>query len=365
MCAEVAQHWVFLEPKPSSSPTRMLSQPTSALAGTLEVLSCAVVPTPLEMLHDTSDSTTQSDSHARRRRRLPGSRAQRELLDSAGFALQWNRGFTAFHLGEEADHGNGSSDSAPDAAKPRRQCLRLHIGGEAHASLHTSVNVGDDFQAVIPPHLDPAPCSREAGALLSPREVELQLAHDTARRLTVGACGFEDEAAERYLPEPDDLPDKLVLDVPPPTAAGLAAAQPWWMGAKHICVTCGRCFKTKHGCAIHTLRFCKGPQEPPALDASEPRGPVAKKRGRKPKNAAAEVPGEGGGGGTWEMEDVYQVECLVSMRVVVVRGKRRKQYLVRWEGYSDKHNTWEDQDRILDDDLIDDFEKRNGKTTKR
>ena len=55
--------------------------------------------------------------------------------------------------------------------------------------------------------------------------------------------------------------------------------------------------------------------------------------------------------------DVFVVEKLLGERYYGTGAKRRKQYLVRWEGYSDSENTWEDVDYILDDDLIDEYRR--------
>jgi hypothetical protein len=55
--------------------------------------------------------------------------------------------------------------------------------------------------------------------------------------------------------------------------------------------------------------------------------------------------------------DVFVVEKLLGERYHGSGSRRRKQYLVRWEGYSDAENTWEDVDSILDDDLIDEYRR--------
>ena len=46
--------------------------------------------------------------------------------------------------------------------------------------------------------------------------------------------------------------------------------------------------------------------------------------------------------------DVYKVESLLDKRK---RG-RRVEYLVKWEGYGNEHNTWEPESNIRDSDLI-------------
>lgn len=68
---------------------------------------------------------------------------------------------------------------------------------------------------------------------------------------------------------------------------------------------------------------------------------------------------------TDEESDVYQVE--------EIKDKRRKggktEYLVKWFGYSDKDNTWEEESNIFDKQMIQAFEesratkKRNSKKT--
>ena len=37
--------------------------------------------------------------------------------------------------------------------------------------------------------------------------------------------------------------------------------------------------------------------------------------------------------------------------------KRRRQYLVRWEGFGAEEDTWEDEDNIFDEAMIDEFKR--------
>ena len=70
-------------------------------------------------------------------------------------------------------------------------------------------------------------------------------------------------------------------------------------------------------------------------------------------------------------DDVYIVAQLLDQRWLASTGKRpaRRQYLVRWEGFSEAHDSWEDESNILDDELIDKFNaveaKRNAMQAKR
>ncbi|KAK1348973.1 chromo domain-containing protein [Hamiltosporidium tvaerminnensis] len=55
-----------------------------------------------------------------------------------------------------------------------------------------------------------------------------------------------------------------------------------------------------------------------------------------------------------EDENVYSVEKIMDTR----KFKGKKQYLIKWDGYSDEHNTWEYAKDIFCKDLIDEFESR-------
>ena len=57
--------------------------------------------------------------------------------------------------------------------------------------------------------------------------------------------------------------------------------------------------------------------------------------------------------------DVFVVERLLGERRVGSGKRRRKQYLVKWEGFDDAENTWEDEAMILDDDLIEAFRREH------
>ncbi|KRH92932.1 Heterochromatin-associated protein HP1, CHROMO domain protein [Pseudoloma neurophilia] len=52
-------------------------------------------------------------------------------------------------------------------------------------------------------------------------------------------------------------------------------------------------------------------------------------------------------------ENIFNVERIVDSRIY----KGKKQYLIKWEGFDDKENTWEAAKDILCKDLINEFEK--------
>uniref|UniRef100_A0A914CX87 Chromo domain-containing protein n=1 Tax=Acrobeloides nanus TaxID=290746 RepID=A0A914CX87_9BILA len=56
-------------------------------------------------------------------------------------------------------------------------------------------------------------------------------------------------------------------------------------------------------------------------------------------------------------DQVYAAETLLKER----KRNGKTEYLVKWKGWSTKHNTWEPADNILDDRLISDFEERTKK----
>lgn len=56
-------------------------------------------------------------------------------------------------------------------------------------------------------------------------------------------------------------------------------------------------------------------------------------------------------------EKVFEVEAIVKQRV----RKGKLEYLVKWKGWSSRHNSWEPEDNILDDELIEEFQAGNEK----
>jgi len=53
-------------------------------------------------------------------------------------------------------------------------------------------------------------------------------------------------------------------------------------------------------------------------------------------------------------DQVYAAERLLNLRV----RKGKKEYLVKWKGWSIKHNTWEPEENILDERLLQEFDLR-------
>jgi hypothetical protein len=52
-------------------------------------------------------------------------------------------------------------------------------------------------------------------------------------------------------------------------------------------------------------------------------------------------------------DQVYAAERLLQIRT----RRGRQEYLVKWKGWSTKHNTWEPVENILDERLIQEFEQ--------
>jgi hypothetical protein len=136
----------------------------------------------------------------------------------------------------------------------------------------------------------------------------------------------------------------------------------------HLCDKCLRSFGSRtwlsrHACtggaeASGVPKRRRRPSAPrPAKSKSAPTGPEARALSA---DADESEEGEEGEEELLAQPDVFVVERLLGERFIGQGAKRRRQYLVRWEGFDDSENTWEDEAHILDDDLVDEF-----KTAKR
>ena len=56
-------------------------------------------------------------------------------------------------------------------------------------------------------------------------------------------------------------------------------------------------------------------------------------------------------------EDVYEIEAIVNDRM----HSGKKQYFIKWVGYPESDNTWEDASNIYSDELKKEYEKGKNK----
>ena len=90
-------------------------------------------------------------------------------------------------------------------------------------------------------------------------------------------------------------------------------------------------------------------------------GPGAEKRGSiYPSSASAQANYEEKVDA--ELDDgQFLVDSLLGKRVRRVRGRKVVHYFVKWKGYSDEENTWEDK-KDIHEDLIEDYEGARAST---
>jgi len=60
-------------------------------------------------------------------------------------------------------------------------------------------------------------------------------------------------------------------------------------------------------------------------------------------------------------EEEYTVERIVSKRM----GPNGAEYLLKWKGYGEEDNTWEPRENLDCEDLIQEYEKKHGNSSKR
>lgn len=64
----------------------------------------------------------------------------------------------------------------------------------------------------------------------------------------------------------------------------------------------------------------------------------------------------------WDEEDEFPVEAILDKRLATKDDTNAEEgdvlYLVAWEGWDPSHNSWEPYINIVDDELIEDYERR-------
>ncbi|VDC06448.1 unnamed protein product [Peniophora sp. CBMAI 1063] len=58
-------------------------------------------------------------------------------------------------------------------------------------------------------------------------------------------------------------------------------------------------------------------------------------------------------------EERYEVEAIINSKIIGRGAHRSMMYLVKWKGYSDRHNSWEPVANLMQDadEAIDDYHK--------
>ena len=94
--------------------------------------------------------------------------------------------------------------------------------------------------------------------------------------------------------------------------------------------------------------------EPQPIGQATPPNPPA-----QPENSADPTAEMTSGDETLDDANVYQVERILKTRT---RRDGTREYLIKWQGYSSRQNTWKPEANILDKQLLADFRKANAST---
>jgi hypothetical protein len=63
-----------------------------------------------------------------------------------------------------------------------------------------------------------------------------------------------------------------------------------------------------------------------------------------------------------EDQEEYEVEQILAMRLY--RRWKKRQYLIKWKGYSNAHNSWEPAKNVNAPDLVKEFDRQNRAQTR-